>query len=164
MTISPETFRAIMSHYPTGVCVITSVTPEGEAVGMTVGTFTSVSLDPPLIGFFPDKGSTSWPTINETGRFCVNILAEDQEFLCRKFAGPRHERFSDVIHRVSEDGLPVLDGAIAWVECAVYSVQEAGDHLFVLGQIKAMAAERTASPLIFLRGKFGQITCTAAMC
>lgn len=150
-------FRAIMSHYPTGVCVITSITAEGTAVGMTVGTFTSVSLDPPLVGFFPDKKSTSWPIIGETGQFCVNILAGDQVPVCRRFSGPERDRFAEVIHRSSQSGLPILDGAVAWIECDVYSVQEAGDHLFVLGKVKAMTAERTVSPLIFHRGKFGEV-------
>jgi len=159
MTFESAIFREIMSHYPTGVSVIASRTAEGEAIGMTVGTFTSVSLAPPLIGFFPDKRSTSWPKIAATGHFCVNILAHDQELLCRKFSGAERDRFSEVTHRFSQNGLPILDGAVAWIDCDIFSVQEAGDHLFVLGEVKAMDAERTASPLVFHRGKFGQVTC-----
>ncbi|HEX7854320.1 MAG TPA: flavin reductase family protein [Sphingobium sp.] len=162
MTLDPANFRAMMSHYPTGVCVITSLAATGEALGMTVGTFTSVSLDPPLVGFLPDKRSTSWPDIAATGRFCVNILAEGQEWLCRKFSAPVRDRFSDVVYRLSENGLPLLDGAGAWIECAIHAVHEAGDHLFVLGVVEAITAEPTASPLVFLRGKFGQVTCLEA--
>lgn len=162
MNIDPATFRTIMGHYPTGVCVITGITPAGAAVGMTVGTFTSVSLDPPLIGFFPNRRSTSWLSIEATGRFCVNILAEDQELLCRQFSGPGPDRFAEVAHRASQNGLPVLDGAVAWIDCDIHSVQEAGDHFFVLGAVRAMTAERTVSPLIFHRGKFGQVACIEA--
>ncbi|TWB46967.1 flavin reductase family protein [Nitrospirillum viridazoti] len=158
MLIDPKRFRTILGHYPTGVCVITAITAEGEATGMTVGTFTSVSLDPPLIGFFPDKKSTSWPSMASTGRFCVNILADDQEWLCRKFAMREGDKFAEVIHRFSENGLPILDGALAWIDCTLHAVHETGDHFLVLGEVVAMAVEGTASPLIFHQGKFTQIT------
>ncbi|QUD90192.1 flavin reductase family protein [Phenylobacterium montanum] len=157
MKIDSAQFRTVMGHYPTGVSVVTSTTAEGEPIGMTVGTFTSVSLDPPLIGFFPDKRSTSWPKIAATGRFCVNILAQDQELICRKFSGGDRDRFSDVVHRLTANGMPILDGAVAWIDCDLYSVQEAGDHFFVLGEVRAITAERAESPLIFLRGKFGRV-------
>jgi 3-hydroxy-9,10-secoandrosta-1,3,5(10)-triene-9,17-dione monooxygenase reductase component len=158
MEFDSATYRTIMSHYPTGVCIITSITPDGMPLGMTVGTFTAVSLDPPLIGFLPDKKSKSWPPIAETGRFCVNILAGDQEGLCRKFSGPGPDRFSDIVHRATQDGLPILDGAVAWIACDLYAVHEAGDHDFVLGRVKEMTAERAVSPLIFHQGTFGQVS------
>lgn len=163
MKMDSATFRTFMGQYPTGVCVITGVTASGAPAGMTVGTLTSVSLDPPLIGFFPDKRSTSWPAIGETGRFCVNILADDQEALCLMFSKPARDRFAEVSHRVSQNGLPVLDGVIGWIDCDVHSVQEAGDHLFVLGEAKVMTAERTVSPLIFHGGRFGQVICNQAV-
>lgn len=157
MTIDPATFRTVMGHYPTGVCVITSRSEAGSAIGMTVGSFTSVSLDPPLIGFLPDRKSASWAAIGATGRFCVNILADDQEQLCRRFSGPEADRFVDVVHRSSASGLPVLDGVVAWIDCDIFAVHEAGDHFFVLGRVNAMTAERAVSPLIFHRGKYGQL-------
>ncbi|MFV3077297.1 flavin reductase family protein [Niveispirillum fermenti] len=159
MSLDPQKFRSILSHYPTGVCVITATTMRGEAIGMTVGTFTSVSLDPLLIGFFPDRKSVSWSEIAATGRFCVNILADDQEWLCRKFASRERDKFAGVVHRASENGQPMLDGAVAWIDCSIHGVQEAGDHYLVLGQVEAMAlaSDRVASPLIFLQGKFGQV-------
>ncbi|ARJ04188.1 monooxygenase [Cnuibacter physcomitrellae] len=157
MPIDPQTFRTIMGHYPTGVCVVTAVTPEGTAVGMTVGTFTSVSLDPPLIGFFPDRRSTSWPGIAAAGRFCVNVLADDQEHLGRQFASKGGDKFVGVAHRVSDSGLPLLDGAVAWIECSLYSVGDAGDHVLVLGEVETLSAEHTASPLVFHKGAFRQV-------
>jgi flavin reductase (DIM6/NTAB) family NADH-FMN oxidoreductase RutF len=155
--IDPTAFRQVMSHYPTGVCVITAMTGANKAVGMTVGTFNSVSLDPPLVGFFPDRSSRSWSQIEQTGRFCVNVLADDQEALCRQFATRSDDKFSEVTHRVSDHGLPILDGAVAWLECSLFAVHEAGDHLLVLGRVEAMGTERDASPLVFVRGKFGQV-------
>ncbi|QJU55662.1 flavin reductase family protein [Herbiconiux sp. KACC 21604] len=157
MPIDPQIFRTIMGHYPTGVCVVTAITPEGKAVGMTVGTFTSVSLDPPLIGFFPDRRSTSWPSIAAAGRFCVNVLADDQEHLGKQFASRVDDKFVDVAHRRSDSGLPLLDGAVAWIECSLYSVGDAGDHLLVLGEVEAMSAEGTVSPLVFHQGAFRQV-------
>ncbi len=161
MTVDPRTFRTTMSQHPTGVCVITAA-PEGKAVGMTVSSFTSVSLDPPLVGFFPDKKSTSWPLIAETGRFCVNLLADDQEEICRRFAAREPNKFADVVHRFSERGLPVLDGVVAYIECSIHAVLEVGDHFLVLGEVDDMTAERPASPLVSHRGGYAQVRPTAA--
>ncbi|MFF4632724.1 flavin reductase family protein [Streptomyces griseorubiginosus] len=161
MTMNPADFRAAMSHHPTAVCVITTTTSEGKAVGMTVGTFTSVSLDPPLVGFFPDKKSTSWPRIARTGRFCVNLLAENQEEVCRTFARQGPDKFTDVVHRLSEHGLPLVEGAVAHIECSIHSVTEAGDHFLVLGEVDAMTIGRSASPLIFHKGTYAQVAPTA---
>jgi len=161
MTMNPADFRAAMSHHPTAVCVITTTTSEGKAVGMTVGTFTSVSLDPPLVGFFPDKKSTSWPRIAQTGRFCVNLLADNQEDVCRTFAGRGPDKFADVVHRFSEHGLPLVDGAVAYIECSIHSVAEAGDHYLVLGEVDAMTVGTSASPLIFHKGTYAQVAPTA---
>jgi len=157
MTMDPANFRATMSHYPTGVCVITTTTGEGQALGMTVGTFTSVSLDPPLVGFFPDKKSTSWPRIAQTGRFCVNLLADNQEEVGRTFATRGSDRFADVVHRFSERGLPLVDGAVAYIECSIHSIAEAGDHFLVLGEVNAMTIGRPASPLVFHKGNYAQV-------
>src|SRR3954469_1109241 len=79
-------FRQVLGQYPTGVCVVTATLPDGSNAGFVVGSFTSVSLDPPLVAFFPDKGSTSWPKIRSAGSFCVNILGADHEDVCRRFA------------------------------------------------------------------------------
>src|SRR3569833_3788158 len=85
MTIDPKQFRKVLGHFPSGVAVITGIDPEGNPAGMAIGSFTSVSLDPPLVAFLPDKSSTSWPKIEPAGKFCVNILASEQESVCRTF-------------------------------------------------------------------------------
>ncbi|MEE4454369.1 flavin reductase family protein [Novosphingobium resinovorum] len=157
MIFDAATFRKILGHYPTGVCVVSAVTADGRPIGMTVGSFTSVSLEPPLVGFFPDRKSTSWAAIEAMGRFCVNILARDQDRLCRKFSAASADRFTDVVHRLSHHGSPILDGAVAWIDCTIHSVTETGDHLLVLGEVQAMAAQPSASPLVFLRGKLGHV-------
>jgi 3-hydroxy-9,10-secoandrosta-1,3,5(10)-triene-9,17-dione monooxygenase reductase component len=156
--IDPGVYRRILGHYPTGVCVVTSDGADGPPVGMAVGSFTSVSLSPPLVAFFPDKGSTSWPKIERTGRFCINILADDQEWLCRRFASRIEDKFEGVTHRVSGQGLPILDGVIAWIDCTLHAVHEAGDHYIVLGKVEALNTERPSRPLLFFQGLYGQFS------
>jgi flavin reductase (DIM6/NTAB) family NADH-FMN oxidoreductase RutF len=117
--IDPADFRRILGHYPTGVCAITAVQPDGVPAAMIVGSFTSVSLDPPLVAFFPDRGSSSWPKIEAAGRFCVNVLSDAQEGLCRILASKDPNKFDDVPHHMSGLGSPVLDGALAWIDCTM---------------------------------------------
>ncbi|MBH1992727.1 MAG: flavin reductase family protein [Sphingomonadaceae bacterium] len=150
------TFRRVLGHYPTGVCVVTAVEADGAPVGMVVGSFTSVSLDPPLVAFFPAKTSTSWPRIAAVGKFCVNVLASDQQPLCRKIAGPGSDKFDGVSHRVSANGSPILDDVVAWIDCAMDAVHEAGDHYIVLGRVLALEVDRPDRPLLFFQGNYGE--------
>lgn len=154
MQIEAATFREVMGHYPTGVCVITAMGPDDKPVGMVVGSFSSVSLDPPLVGFFPARSSGSWPQIEEAGHFCVNVLASDQTSLCRQIASPG-DKWAGVQYELSNHKLPVLDGAMAAIECRLESVIEAGDHWLVLGRVLGLEAKRDADPMLFFRGKYG---------
>ena len=149
------TFRRVLGHYPTGVCVVTAVDQDGPT-GMVVGSFTSVSLDPPLVAFFPAKSSSSWPRIEEAGRFCVNVLASDQQLLCRQFSAKGADKFAGVAHRVSFLGSPILDGVVAWIDCTLEAVHEAGDHYIVLGRVKALEVDRPDKPLLFFQGAYGE--------
>lgn len=149
--IVPEDFRAALAHFPTGVCVITARLDNGDLVGMAVSSFTSVSLDPPLVGFFPDRRSGSWQRARATGRFCVNLLAEEQEAVCRCFASREENKFAGIGHHISDMGLPVLDGVVATIECDIFSETEAGDHYFVLGEVRRLYANRARRPLIFFQ-------------
>lgn len=152
-------FRQVLGHYPTGVSVITSADDDGRpAAGMVVGTFTSVSLDPPLVAFLPDKDSTSWPLIAETGRFCVNVLGAEQEALCRKFSARGGDKFDGVAWHLSPSGSPVLEGVVAWVDCRIEQIVESGDHYIVVGRVLDLAVATDTLPLTFHRGSFGQVT------
>lgn len=146
-------FRRVLSHYPTGVCVITATDSDGSRIGFVVGTFNSVSLDPPLIGFFADKRSTSWARIAKVGKFCVNILSSGQRDICRRFSVKSEDKFSCVSHRLSANGSPILDDVVAWLECSVEAEYEAGDHFIALGRVTSLAAEATTKPLVFLQGE-----------
>ncbi|AEG50685.1 flavin reductase domain protein FMN-binding protein [Sphingobium chlorophenolicum L-1] len=150
-------FRKILGHYPTGVCAITATQQDQKPTAMIVGSFTSVSLDPPLVAFFPDKASTSWPKIEACGGFCVNVLADDQEALCRALASKDPEKFDGVPHRLSPRGAPILDGALAWIDCSLHAVHEAGDHYIAIGKVHALDIHHPGTPLLFHKGSYGKV-------
>jgi flavin reductase (DIM6/NTAB) family NADH-FMN oxidoreductase RutF len=141
-------FRQVLGQYPTGVCVVTAAPSDGPPAGMVVGSFTSVSLDPPLVAFFPDKGSSSWPKIERAGTFCVNILGEDQESVCRRFASRVADKFEGQQHRPAGTGSPIIQDVVAWIDCDIQAVQEAGDHFIVLGRVRDLQIESSRLPLL----------------
>lgn len=150
-------FREVLGHYPTGVVVVTAIDAAGKPVGMTIGSFSSVSLDPPLIAYLPMRTSRTFERIREAETFCVNILAADQEDLCRRFAsGPRD--FGGVEWSRSAGGAPILAGTVGWIECTPYDVTEAGDHYLVLGRVTDLAVCRPVQPLLFFQGGYGRFT------
>jgi len=155
MEIEAATFRQVLGQYPTGVCVVTALSDDGQPCGMVVGSFTSVSLDPPLVGFLPDKRSSSWPAIEKAGHFCVNVLASDQTDLCRQLSKSGPEKFAGVDYTLSAHNLPILAGATVSIECRLHSVTEAGDHWMVLGRVLGLEARRDADPMLFFRGQYG---------
>jgi len=153
--IDSAEFRRVMGHYPTGVAAITAAAADGTPLALVVGSFTSVSLAPPLVGFLPARASGTWPLIAAVGGFAVNILAADQERICRQMAGATFaQRFAGVGWRRGPFGHPLLDGVVATVECRLHTVTDAGDHLFVLGLVEALEVHRE-DPLIFHRGRYG---------
>jgi flavin reductase (DIM6/NTAB) family NADH-FMN oxidoreductase RutF len=159
--IDGATFRRVLGHYPTGVCVVTAIAADGAPVGLAIGSFTSVSLDPPLVAFFPDRRSSSWPRIQAAGKFCANVLASDQEAVCRRFASKSADKFADISHRVSANGSPILDGVVAWIDCDLHAVHEAGDHDIALGRVKELEVESEAGPLLFFQGGYGEFAMLA---
>jgi 3-hydroxy-9,10-secoandrosta-1,3,5(10)-triene-9,17-dione monooxygenase reductase component len=154
--IDSAKFRQVLGHFPTGVTVVTAASGD-DPVGLAVGSFCSASLDPPLVAFFPAKGSSSWPRIHETGSFCVNVLGEDQEEVSRRFATRGVDKFAGLGWRPAASGSPVLDGVIAWVDCDIHHVTEAGDHHCVLGLVRDMEIGHEGGPLIFFRGGYSRL-------
>lgn len=154
-TIDPGDFRRVLGHLPTGVTVVTAA-PDGHPAGMTIGSFFSVSLDPPLVGFCAGKGSTSWPLIEPAGVFAVNVLGADQAGVSNHFASSAADRFEEVPWRAGDaTGSPVLDGVIAHIECRTDQIVEAGDHWIVVGLVLDLAVDQEGSPLVFLGGSYG---------
>jgi flavin reductase (DIM6/NTAB) family NADH-FMN oxidoreductase RutF/DNA-binding IclR family transcriptional regulator len=154
--IDPQWYRQVLAQYPTGVCVITSVGAQGEPLAMIVGSFTSVSLQPPLVAFFPSRDSNSWAKLRLRESFCVNILSSRQEALCRQFASKDASKFGNTAHRLSPRGNPILDGVVAWIDCQRYSVNEAGDHDMVLGEVLELDVASEELPLLFFQGGYGR--------
>lgn len=153
--IEASTFRRVLGHYPTGVCAITAMPEAGAPAAMVVGTFTSVSLDPPLVGFFPDRKSASWQLIERAGRFCVNVLSADQLELCKQLAASGADKFAGVEYGLSPGGAPLFADVVAWIDCELEQVVEAGDHYLVLGRVTSLESGRDAAPLLFFQGQYG---------
>jgi flavin reductase (DIM6/NTAB) family NADH-FMN oxidoreductase RutF len=159
MSIDSIKYRQVLGHFPTGVTVVTG-TLDGEPVGLTIGSFTSVSLDPPLVGFLPMVTSDRWHRIRASGAFCVNVLAHDHDSLCWQFSKSSIEQPFDGVawHPAPISGSPVLDDAIAWIDCTITEVVEAGDHHFVIGRVDELEhahPDVDPQPLLFYRGKLG---------
>ena len=154
--IHSDTFRRVLGHFPTGVVIVTAISG-GRPAGLSVGSFTSVSLDPPLVAVLPARTSTSWPLIATAGSFCINILASSQEALCRQFAVSGADKFAGVSWREAPSGAPILDGTMAWIDCDLEQSVEAGDHFIVLGRVRALelAAAGPPLPLLFFQGGYG---------
>jgi flavin reductase (DIM6/NTAB) family NADH-FMN oxidoreductase RutF/DNA-binding IclR family transcriptional regulator len=153
---APRQFREVLGHFPTGIVAITACEEDGTPQGMVVGSFTSVSLDPPLVAFLPDKGSSTFPRIRKTGRFCVNVLASDQQDVCRTLAvRGSTERFDNVGWHPSALGSPVLDDVVAWIDCEIDTIHEAGDHFIVVGAVRDLEVVRPTVPLLFFQGGYG---------
>lgn len=151
--VDSATYRQVLGHFATGVTVITA-DDQGEPVGMAANSFTSVSLDPPLVLFCAGKSSTTWPRIEAVGSFAVNVLAADQEDVCRKFAAKDGDRFAGVGWNPGATGSPLLDGALAHLDCTIEAQHDAGDHVLVVGRVVELDVDRDAGPLLFFRGGY----------
>ncbi|MFD9665134.1 flavin reductase family protein [Rhodococcus sp. NPDC059968] len=150
-------FRKVLGHYPTGVTIVTAVDSEGSPAGLAVGSFTSVSLQPPLVAFLPTKTSTSFPKIKTAKSFCVNILAHDQEAICRTFAMSGTDKFASVSWHEAPSGAPIIEGTAGWIDCEFHDIVDAGDHHIVLGLVRDLYADSAREPLAFLHGQYGSI-------
>lgn len=152
---SARKFRDVLGRFCTGVTVVTSMS-NGEPVGMTCQSFSSVSLDPPLVLFCPAKSSRAWPQMQRAGHFCVNLLSHDQLELSNAFARKGADKFAGVSWRPSATGAPLLDGVLGWVDCTIYAVHEAGDHYVVIGRVMDLGVEDAPHPLLFYRGQYAR--------
>jgi flavin reductase (DIM6/NTAB) family NADH-FMN oxidoreductase RutF len=149
-------YRQVLGHFPTGVTVVAGMDGD-DPVGLAVGSFFSLSLDPPLVGFCVDNSSSSWGRMEPSGSFCVNILAEDQEDVCRVFATSVDDKFTAIGWRPAETGSPLIDGVLAWIDCDVEAVHEGGDHQIVVGRVRGLDIGHEGDPLVFFRGGYANL-------
>lgn len=155
--LDPRRFRQVMGTYPTGVSLITATGADGEPLGMIVGSFTSVSIDPPLVAYFPDKNSSSYAKLRGASSFVVNVLGAEQEDVCRTFASKSvTDKWSRVSWSETPSGSPIIDGAMAWIDCDLVSETDAGDHYLVMGRVRDLDNPGDGLPLVFFQGGYGK--------
>ena len=154
-------FRQAMAHLPTGVCVVAATTPSGPA-GLTVGSFVSASLDPPLVGLLVARTSSSWPRVEAARGFCVSVLDENAHHVCRRFAVSGGDKFAGVTWRTSPLGAPLVEGATAWFDCRLAARHDAGDHWFVLAAVQDIGVSAGARPLVFCHSTYRKLGDLAA--
>ncbi|HEX3928329.1 MAG TPA: flavin reductase family protein [Gemmatimonadales bacterium] len=152
--IDPYEFRRLCGRYATGVTIVTVLDAAGQPGGMTASSFTSVSLEPPLILVAVDHTATIYPVLSAVDRFTVNILSAEQEALSRRFANGLADRFDGVGWHANADGHVVLDGALAHLACDRWGTVPAGDHTIFIGQVSSGAAADHGRPLLHYRGGY----------
>ncbi|GHD56140.1 flavin reductase family protein [Jeongeupia chitinilytica] len=153
--IEPLRFREALGHYASGITVITSCIDD-EPIGFTCQSFHSVSMSPPLVSFSVMSNSYSYPKIRRAGRFAVNILSGEQVGISNQFARQGADKWHGVECQESPLGNPIIAGSLHWLDCEIHTEHAAGDHLIVIGEVKALnLQEATATqPLLYFKGRY----------
>ena len=149
-------FRDVLGRFATGVTVITAMS-DAQPVGMTCQSFSSVSLTPPLVLFCPAKTSRTWPLIQRSGKFAVNLLAHGQHNVSNTMATKGIDKFADVGWAPSlATGSPLIHGTLGYVDCSIFAVHEGGDHYIVVGKVEDLDSSAEPDPLLFFQGRYGR--------
>ena len=157
MTIDPDSFRSVLGRFASGITIITALDNAGRDVGMTVSAFCSVSLNPPLVQACVDRAASMFNALQTAERFGVSVLADEQEALARRFAAvDSSHRFDGIGYSRGENGVVLLDDALAHIECSMVSRFAAGDHMLFVGAVERATA-RDARPLLYYRGGYAQL-------
>jgi flavin reductase (DIM6/NTAB) family NADH-FMN oxidoreductase RutF len=154
LDLDPRAFRQALGQFATGVAIITAQAVDGSAIGLTMSSFNSVSVDPPLILFSIDRRSFSLNAMIEAKGYAVNILGRDQEHLSDKFARALGDKWTAVEHTLGDNAAPLIAGALAHFECTPYAHHDGGDHVIFVGRVKKFTAYPQNEPLIFFRGTY----------
>ena len=157
MPVSKDEFRAALSRFISGVTVVTTLGRDPRPAGITVSAFSSVSLDPPLVLACIDKRASLHDHLTEGRYFAVNILAEDQQGVSRLFASKDEDRFDGARYRWGTSGAPLLDGALAYIECRVVHAYPGGDHTIVVGEVESTGTAEH-KPLLYYRGGYTHLS------
>lgn len=157
MPIDRNELRRVMGHFATGVTIITTISKTGQRHGLTANSFTSVSLDPPLVLICVDKKAESYACFEDSKVFTINILTDAQETLSRKFAVSGTDKFEGVAFHTGANGVPILDGTLAYIECTLYATYDGGDHTLHLGEVQQVETVEH-KPLLFYRGGYRGIS------
>src|SRR6476661_3836181 len=154
--LSPRRIRNVLGHFATCLSVITAATENGPA-GFTCQSFASLSLEPALVTFSPARTSTTWPALRRAGSFTINILPAEHQHLAGQFARSGADKFAGVGYRSSPLGNPVLDDALAWLDCELHAEHDGGDHTIVVAAVRHLDARGDAEPLLFFKGRYAGI-------
>jgi flavin reductase (DIM6/NTAB) family NADH-FMN oxidoreductase RutF len=154
--LQPDLLRRTFAAFPSGVTAIAAVV-DGSPLGIAASSFTSVSLEPPLVSVCVAHSSTTWPVLRQVARFGVSVLSAGQEQACRQLSARHGDRFADLGWRVTADGAVLLDGASAWLECSTEAEYRAGDHDIVVLRVHDLEADDTVGPLVFHASRFRRL-------
>jgi flavin reductase (DIM6/NTAB) family NADH-FMN oxidoreductase RutF len=157
MKFDRRAFRNALGCFATGVTVVTTVTDAGEPVGLTANSFSSVSLDPPLVLFCLDRASHNLDAFRAAGRFAVNVLGDDQRDLSVRFSTTIGDRWDGVVWERWETGAPVLNGCLAALDCETEAIHEGGDHVIIVGRVQRLATTTDGKPLLYFRGNYATV-------
>ena len=157
MSFDSRHFRDTLGRFATGVCIVTTRGGDGKPYGVTVNSFSSVSLDPPLVLFSLDRASTSFGAFMEAGHFVVNVLHREQMALSRTFAVTSDEKFAGLAYETWDTGSPVLAGNLATLECEKVACHDAGDHVIMVGHVRRLHSAQEGEPLLYFRGRYHNI-------
>ena len=163
MVVNPEGFRTVLSHLAAGVVIVTTLDSEGEPHGMTATAVCSVSLEPPLVMACLNQDAATHTAVAQSGFFALNLLSSSEQALARRFATQSREKFAELSLESSETGAPLLEGALAYCDCAVVRSVPAGDHTIFIGRVVAaevgtdLEGDHSVGPLLYYRGRYGAI-------
>jgi 3-hydroxy-9,10-secoandrosta-1,3,5(10)-triene-9,17-dione monooxygenase reductase component len=149
-------YRQVMGQFLAGVTIITAA-HEGGPVGMAVSSFTSLSMEPALVLFCPQKKSSTWSLVEAAGHYAVNILGAEHEQISRQMSSKADDKFAGIGWHTESSGSPVLDEALGWIDCRTHAIHDGGDHWIVVGQILSLGW-RDGAPLGYHRGSYGQFS------
>lgn len=155
--IQPDDFRRVLGHFASGVTVVSTCDGDARPTGLTVSAFCSLSLDPPLVLVCVDHKSQTYPALRERGCFAVNVLGTQHQTLSRRFASTRLDKFEGITFHMSPLGLPLIDDALAHLECRVVSTHVEGDHTIFVGRVER-AQVGAGTPLLYYRGQYQQLS------
>ncbi len=157
MSLDFRELRSALGSFATGVTVVTSCTSDGELLGMTANSFSSVSLDPPLVLFSMDRSALSLSAYQDAGCFAVNVLSAEQEDLSNRFAKTLGDKWTGLDYETWETGSPVLPDTLASFDCRTWQTYDGGDHVIFVGEVLRMALHSEHDPLLFHRGRYARV-------
>lgn len=154
MSVSTDDFRRALGSFASGVTIVTAMGSDSRPAGVTVSAFSSLSLDPPLVLVCLDKRTAALDVFQSCQHFAINILADDQTVISNTFASPEPDRFAGVATTLGVGGSPLIDGAIAQLECRQHALHDGGDHIILVGAVEQATSSETKEPLLYARGRY----------